>query len=110
MKRAFVVFLAVLFACRALGAEEPAKNLSPYFLVTGDPSVDQFPLLGTMVNASIAGVVSEVEVKQVYKNNGKKTIEAVYVFPLGVRSAIHAMRMAIGERTIEARIEEREAP
>ncbi len=85
------------------GGEE---GLSPYFLVEGDPKVERFPLLKNAAKVSIAGVIAEVELVQVYKNDGKKTIEAVYVFPLGTRSAIHGMTMKIGDRIIEAQIEE----
>jgi Ca-activated chloride channel family protein len=81
---------------------------SPYFLVQGDSDVESFPLLETKADVNIAGVTAEIELIQVYKNDGKKTIEAVYVFPLGTKSAIHAMRMKIGERIIDAEIEEAE--
>ena len=86
------------------------KVLSPYFFVQSkDPALDPFPLLETRAKVDIAGVIAEIELTQVYKNEGKRTIEAVYVFPLGTKSAIHAMRMKIGKRTIEAKIEERAA-
>lgn len=88
-------------------AGTPEAALSPYFFVQGDPGVDAFPLLRNEAKIRIAGVISEVELTQVYKNDGKKTIEAIYVFPLGVKSAIHALRMTIGERVIEAKIEEK---
>ncbi len=88
--------------------EEGRESLSPYFFVRGDPEVDSFPLLKTEADVDIAGVISEVTLTQVYKNNGKKTIKAVYVFPLGTKSAIHAMKMKIGNRVIEAKIEERD--
>ena len=86
--------------------EEQSEHLSPYFLVEGDSKVDRFPLLKTIAKVNIAGISSEVELIQVYKNSGEKTLEAVYVFPLGIRSAVHAMKMKIGERIIEAQIEE----
>jgi Ca-activated chloride channel family protein len=91
-------------------AAEQEKVLSPYFFVQSeDPAVDPFPLLETKAKVAIAGVIAEIELTQVYKNDGRRTIEAVYVFPLGTKSAIHAMHMRIGDRTIEARIEERAA-
>lgn len=85
---------------------EPSESLSPYFFVQGDPKVDHFPLLETRTRSNIAGTIAEIELTQVYKNDGKRTIEAIYVFPLGTKSAIHAMRMKIGKRIIEADIEE----
>lgn len=86
--------------------EEGEEGLSPYFLVQGDPKIERFPLLETKTDIQIAGMIAEIELTQVYKNDGKQTIEAVYVFPLGTKSAIHAMRMKIGSRIIDADIEE----
>ncbi|MFB0505303.1 MAG: VIT domain-containing protein [Thermodesulfobacteriota bacterium] len=88
--------------------EEREKTLSPYFFVQSeDASLDPFPLLETKAEVNIAGVIAEVELTQVYKNEGTRTIEAIYVFPLGTKSAIHAVKMRIGRRIIEAKIEER---
>jgi Ca-activated chloride channel family protein len=87
-------------------AGEDGGSLSPYFLVQGDPGVESFPLLKNDVQVNIAGITADIELTQVYKNDGKKTIEALYVFPLGVKAAIHAMTMKIGDRIIEADIEE----
>ena len=109
-----LIFIIGLLICilpftASLGAKEE-KVLSPYFFVQSeDPSLDPFPLLETKARVDIAGVIAEIELTQVYKNEGKRTIEAIYVFPLGTKSAIHAMRMRIGSRVIEAKIEERAA-
>ncbi len=89
------------------GKDSGDSNLSPYFLVEGDIEVENFPLLKTGAEVDIAGVIAEVALTQVYKNDGDKTIEAIYVFPLGTKSAIHAMKMTIGERVIEANIKEK---
>ncbi|MBF0531022.1 MAG: AgmX/PglI C-terminal domain-containing protein, partial [Deltaproteobacteria bacterium] len=50
-----------------------------------------------------------VSITQIYKNEGKKNLEAIYVFPGSTRAAVHAMRMTIGSRIIEADIMERQA-
>jgi Ca-activated chloride channel homolog len=89
------------------GKDSGNSNLSPYFFIQGDVEVESFPLLKTGAEVDIAGVIAEVALTQVYKNDGDKTIEAIYVFPLGTKSAIHAMKMTIGDRTIEADIEEK---
>lgn len=83
-------------------------RIGPYFVVESEEGVEAFPLLKTEAKVNIAGVVANVHLTQVYKNSGSKTIEAVYVFPLGTRSAIHAMNMQIADRTIEAEIQEKE--
>jgi len=85
------------------------KTLSPYFMVkSDDPATDRLPLLSTTAEVDVAGVIADVRVTQVYKNEGKKPIEAIYVFPASTRAAVYAMKMTIGDRTISARINERE--
>jgi Ca-activated chloride channel family protein len=84
-------------------------TLSPYFWVrNGDSEVDRLPLKATSVKAAIAGVIADVRVTQVYRNEGTRPLEAVYVFPGSTRAAVHGMTMTIGERTIQARIRERD--
>ena len=85
------------------------KTLSPYFFVKSDsPEVDQLPLKSTSVAVDIAGVIADVRVVQVYKNEGQRVIEAVYVFPASTKAAVNGMKMTIGERTITAQIRKRE--
>jgi len=111
MKKVLFIFglLIFLLPLTVAHGEGKEKILSPYFFVqSDDASLDPFPLLKTHAKVNIAGVIAEIELTQVYKNEGKRTIEAIYVFPLGAKSAIHAMRMKIGTRIIEAKIEERE--
>jgi len=85
------------------------QTLSPYFLVKShDPDVDRLPLKSTQAHVSISGVIADVTVTQVYKNEGHKPLEAVYVFPASTRAAVYGMKMTIGERTITAKIRERE--
>jgi Ca-activated chloride channel family protein len=106
----FLIVFPFIFQVKTMQAavpgEEGDEDLSPYFFVKGDPKIDHFPLLKTEAEVNIAGITAEIELTQVYKNDGKRTIEAVYVFPLGTKSAIHAMKMKIGKRIIEAKIEE----
>ncbi len=89
--------------------EKTDATLSPYFWVnSSDPAVDQLPLKSTSVKASIAGVIADVKVTQVYKNQGQKPLEAIYVFPGSTRAAVYGMKMTIGERTIVATIRTKE--
>jgi Ca-activated chloride channel family protein len=85
------------------------KTLSPYFYVSGEKprGVETLPLKSTSATVSIAGVMARVRVKQVYRNTGKKPIEAIYVFPGSTRAAVHGMRMKIGSRVVEAKIKPR---
>ena len=85
------------------------KTLSPYFFVKTDaPCLDKLPLKSTSVNINVSGVIADVLVTQVYKNEGVVPLEAIYVFPASTRAAVYGMKMTIGERTIIARIKRRE--
>jgi Ca-activated chloride channel family protein len=107
-----VLFLALSVSIPAFGQEGEAnddRTLSPYFFVqSDDPEVDHLPLQSTRADVDIAGVIARVRVTQVYKNTGTRPIEAMYVFPGSTRAAVFGMRMTIGERVIEASIEERQ--
>jgi len=88
---------------------EPDKTLSPYFFIlSDDPDTEQLPLKATSADVNIAGVIANVAITQEYKNEGKKPIEAVYVFPASTRAAVYEMVMTIGERVILAKIEEKD--
>ncbi len=85
------------------------RSLSPYFLIkSDDAAVDQMPLKSTHVMVNISGVIADVRVTQVYRNEGEIPLEAVYIFPASTRAAVYGMRMTIGERIIDAKIAKRE--
>jgi Ca-activated chloride channel family protein len=106
---AAVLLVPMLATAQPMKMLDEDKTLSPYFVVkSDDPSVDRLPLLSTKADVSIAGVIADVRVTQVYKNDGKKPIEAIYTFPASTRAAVYAMKMTIGDRTIVAKIRERE--
>jgi len=85
------------------------RTLSPYFLVkSDDPSVDRLPLKATSAAVNISGVIADVQVTQRYCNEGKKPLEAIYVFPASTRAAVYGMKMTIGKRVIEAKIKKRD--
>ena len=67
------------------------------------------PLKETSADVSIAGVIARVQVHQLFENTGQIPIEAVYVFPASTRAAVHGVRMKIGDRVIEAKIDKRQA-
>ena len=89
--------------------ESDDRTLSPYFFVDdGDPAVDRLPLKDTRVDVSIAGVIADVTVRQVYENAGERPLHARYVFPASTRAAVYAMTMTVGKVRIVARIKERQ--
>lgn len=66
------------------------------------------PLEHTDVTATISGYVSRVRVKQIFHNNYKHKIEAVYTFPLSDSGAVDSMLMKVGDRTIRGVIKKRD--
>ncbi|MFZ2956504.1 MAG: VIT domain-containing protein [Candidatus Ozemobacteraceae bacterium] len=93
----------------AVGGEDGDKTLSPYFLVkSDDPTLEQLPLKSSAADVKIAGVIADINVSQVYKNEGKKPIEAIYVFPASSRAAVYGLKMTIADRTIVATIKKKE--
>lgn len=108
----YFALLAVAVSFTSIRAQETVgeadKTLAPYFLVQGDPSVDQLPLKDTRVDVSVSGVIADVKVRQIYRNEGVRPINASYVFPASTRAAVYAMRMQLGNEIIVAKIKERE--
>jgi len=109
----FLIFtITLLFQANPVFSQPEAnidKTLSPYFLVKSDnPEIDQLPLKSTSAKVNISGVIADVIVSQVYKNEGQSPIEAVYIFPASTRAAVYGLKMTIGERTIIAKIKKRE--
>ncbi|MFO7569819.1 MAG: VIT domain-containing protein [Smithellaceae bacterium] len=106
------VLLSVFLWCAgaAVAQEEDNHTLSPYFFVLSeDAAADRMPLKKTSASVHIAGVIADVTVTQVYKNEGRRPLEAVYVFPASIRAAVYGMKMTIGKRVIEAEISRRDA-
>ena len=103
-----LIAVAIVFKSGYAQHQEEDKTLAPYFVVKGDPTVDQLPLKDTQVDISVSGVIADVKVRQIYRNEGSRPINASYVFPASTRAAVYAMRMQIGNEIIVAKIKERE--
>jgi len=101
-------FSAMSFAQTSNGKASKDQSLSPYFIILSDEgSGAELPLKTTNVTVNIAGVIADVNVKQIYTNTGKSTIEAVYVFPASTRAAVYDMVMSVNDRKIKAVVEEK---
>lgn len=88
--------------------EQDNRTSAPFFFIPSDANgLEQMPLKSTTADVTISGVIADVSVTQIYKNEGREAIEAVYVFPASTRAAVHGVKMTIGERTIIARVKER---
>jgi Ca-activated chloride channel family protein len=102
--------LSLPLTAAAQGDPPPAdKTLSPFFFVEGgDGSIDRLPLKETRVDVSVAGVIADVIVRQVYENHGTRPIHARYVFPASTRAAVYGLTMTVGNVRTVARIRERQ--
>ncbi|PKN87767.1 MAG: trypsin [Deltaproteobacteria bacterium HGW-Deltaproteobacteria-1] len=108
---AFCALLSILFAQQSFAQQQEGEDrtLSPYFFVnSNNPDADRLPLKSTKASVNISGVIADVLVTQVYKNDGRNPLEAVYVFPASTRAAVYGMKMTIGKRVIEAKIKKRD--
>jgi len=107
----FLLFTSMLpwSAAHARPEENDDRTLSPCFFVkSDDPALDRLPLKSTSASVRISGVIADVLVTQLYRNEGKKPLEAIYVFPASTRAALYGMKMIIGKRVIEAKIKRRD--
>ena len=84
----FLLAIVAAFALSTNAQTDPDKTLSPYFQVQGDPKLDRLPLKDTNVDVAISGVIADVRVRQTYRNEGSRPINATYVFPASTRAAV----------------------
>ena len=66
------------------------------------------PTVETKVRINVTGLIGRTRVVQTFRNPSGEWVEGVYVFPLPERSAVDTLRMVIGERVIEAQIQEKQ--
>lgn len=99
------------FAKENTGAAETTEEQlsAPYFIILNEDSpVDCFPLKATDVTTNINGMIAETYVTQTYTNEGETPINARYVFPTSSTTAVHGMKMEIGNQVVTAQIKEKE--
>lgn len=99
-----LMLVSVIVFANNRNSDSEKTSESPYFLVLSENGVENFPLLSTKADVNISGVIADVLVTQTYKNDGKKPIEAKYVFPASINAAVYDMKMTIGDRIIKAEI------
>ncbi|MDH3316896.1 MAG: marine proteobacterial sortase target protein [Gammaproteobacteria bacterium] len=126
MRTIFPIVAALLLAAQSAlaqtenqtvpeGAPFAAETVSPGDVGAGSlllrtPEIGRFmpaPTVATDVHMQISGMIARVRVTQRFENPGNTWTEGIYVFPLPETAAVDRMRMHIGERVVEGRIEER---
>ena len=101
-----ITLLLVVLVCSIGGFAQTSGTLEA-FNVKG-AAVGACPLKRTSVKADVSGFLARVTVTQKFENNFAQPIEAVYTFPLAQNSAVDAMTMLVGTRTIRGVIMRRE--
>ncbi|MDZ4804365.1 MAG: VIT domain-containing protein [Candidatus Eisenbacteria bacterium] len=66
------------------------------------------PLLAVEIDVSVHDTVSNLTLRQFYRNGERVPIEALYSFPVGDLSAMHRLEVRIGDRLIRAAIDEKD--
>lgn len=85
------------------------RTLAPYFVVgNAAAGVDALPLKSKQVEATGSGVIADLRVVQIYRNEGTVPIEARYVFAASTRAAVYALRMRVADRVVDAEIREKQ--
>jgi Ca-activated chloride channel family protein len=108
-RRLRFLLLSLIAFAPAARAQEAEHPQGPYFFVPGgDPATERLPLKSSSAEVKVAGVIAHVRVRQVFGNDASRPIEAVYVFPASTRASVHGMRMKVGGRVIEARIDRKD--
>ena len=68
----------------------------------------EVPLRGINIEGNVTGNICQWQVSQSFINLEKTAIEAVYTFPLPTDAILHELIIETGEKTIKAKIEEKE--
>ena len=65
------------------------------------------PMVKTDVDMDISGPIIRAKVTQVFTNDTSEWVEGVYVFPLPNMAAVDRLKMVVGGRLIEGKVEEK---
>ncbi|HVE55305.1 MAG TPA: VIT domain-containing protein, partial [Pyrinomonadaceae bacterium] len=107
MRKTFFLLVIFLLPVFQIFAQDATEG-SLFAVSKKGAQLGACPLKNTSVKADISGFLARVTVTQEFENSFAEPIEAVYTFPLSQNSAVDAMTMKIGERTILGRIMKRE--
>ncbi|MBO6949025.1 MAG: marine proteobacterial sortase target protein [Rhodospirillales bacterium] len=108
-------FTALFFICFSLSSAAAQPNLPPSVIDEGGlffpgdkpGTVTPAPLLKTEIDAAVSGPVVRYKLRHTFMNTSKQWSEAIYTFPLPSDSAVDRLKMTIGDRVVNGRIEEK---
>jgi Ca-activated chloride channel family protein len=84
----------------------PGEESSFGSLSTG---LGHLPLKAMDIQATLEGLLAEVDLSQTFVNTFAEPLEAAYVFPLPDRAAVTRFRLDVGDRVVEGVLQERGA-
>lgn len=105
-----LAFAAVMLAASAEAATVTVNDPKAGALLIRTGTAGQYtlaPTVETEVSIHVTGMIARTRVTQAFHNPGDEFVEGVYVFPLPEKAAVDHLRMLIGERVIEGRIQEK---
>lgn len=102
----FLLFFLLFLSFLPLIQAEDDRTLSSYFFAKGKTDTD--PIKIYFSNCKYCWCNCGCQNHSSYRNKGKTTIEAIYIFPCSTKATDYGMKMTIGNRLIEAKIEEKE--
>lgn len=70
-------------------------------------TVTPAPVLKTEIDAAVSGPVVRYKLRHTFMNTSKQWSEAIYTYPLPSGSAVDRLKMTIGDRVVDGRIEEK---
>ncbi len=125
VERALKIMVAIVMAIAAFfvswQTRGEAQTLSPsqispsqmktgsLLIRSGDDSYYvEAPRLGADYDLTVSGPTIRGRVTQIFRNDTKDWVEAVYVYPLPEEGAVDSLKMVIGERIVVGEIKERQ--
>ena len=116
-----LVFGAMLWAAADGGARQAGANTAAGGLVSLDDvgagtllfktrragRYVAAPTVATEIDMRVGGMIARVELRQTFHNPSQSWLEGVYAFPLPENAAVDGMRIAFGDKVIDAVIAER---
>jgi Ca-activated chloride channel homolog len=104
---ALCLLMVLIGSGLARGAEEPARRQG-LFLAAKDGNPVPAPVLGATVEVRLTGVIARTKITQIFMNPGKEWLEGIYIFPLPEDAAVDALRMKVGNRTLQGIIQDKD--
>ena len=101
-------FASLLLLCSAVVGQEPEiielSQIGASELLWKSPDgLVPLPMGGLEIELTVTGVMVHGRISQWFHNPADEVIEALYVFPMPERAAVHHMELVVGERRIVSR-------